>query len=396
MPATARMLLASLAAALLAGCSAVPTPRGRLGSLPYPGLFTFYVALDPDALGRHRYESFPPPWSEKGLGLIYCRRAGFIDVSHVRWTIDWTRYLALRARDAMRRGRKALTLDGPDRGTLRLTFDPPPGLDAATLDALAITIGQRSTYDLGLWHEVISWYGYRSSGVWPEDRSAFTWDDLTAHLVGMDVVGRALAAEFAAGEAADASTFDRDVTADLDREMADLGAVPPAETTAAARRVEGEWWTGSDPLKRFFDTGFDGSPVRPWLVTGVPTFPEQTPWAYALPTLADVNGRDLSGSFGMEMEPHIFEADRVRADLPDRPRWIRFDRDLPVLITTVRRRMREKYGPGFDTPEPGGYVAAPPSAAGSAGGASKESPAYTSASGRSMSIDSSRATASKP
>lgn len=360
MPAAARVLSAALALVFVSGCAGPSAPRGRLGSLPYPGLLTFYVALDPAALGRHRYEAFPPSWGERGLGLIYCRRAGFIDISHVRWTIDWTRYLALRARDALRRGDRTLTMDGPDHGTLRLTFDPPPDLDAATHDALAITIGQRAAYDLGLWHEVISWHGYRSSGVWQEDRSAFTWDDLTAHLVGMEVAGRALAIEFAAGSAADAAAFDRDVTADLNRELADLGAVPPAETTAAARLVEGEWWRGSDPLKRFFDTGLSGAPVRPWLVSGVATFPEQPPWAYTLPSLLDVHGRDLSWSFAMEMEPHIRETADVLADLPDRPRWIRFDRDLPPLIAAVRRRMLAKFGRGFDDPSPGGYVAAVP------------------------------------
>ncbi len=352
----ARWSAAALLPLLLIGCASPPAPRSRLGSLPYPGLFTFYVAVDPDALGRHRYEGFPPAWSERGLGLIYCRRAGFLDVSHVRWTIDWTRYLALRARDALRNGVGVLKIDGPDKDTLRLTFTPPPDLDAATVDALSIRIGQRVAYDLGLWHEVISWYGYRSSGVWPEDRSAFTWDDLTAHLVGMEVAGRALASEFAAPAAADPAAFDRDVTVLLDREMADLGAVPPAETTAAARRVESLWWRGSDPLKRFFDTGLAGRPVRPWLVDGVATFPAAPTWSYTLPSLSDVNGRDLSGAFSMEMQPHIFESARVRADLPGRPRWIRPARDLPILIATVRRRMREKFGEGFDTPTPGGYV----------------------------------------
>ena len=352
-PATRWPVLALL---LLTGCASPPQPRGRLGSLPYPGMFTFYVALDPAAMGRHRYEDFPPPWSERGLGLIYTRRGGFLDVSHVRWTIDWTRYLALRVRTALRRGDKTLIIDGPDRDTLRLTFDPPADLDAATVDALSIRVGQRVAYDLGLWHEVISWYGYRSSGVWPEDRSAFTWDDVTAHLVGLEIAGRALAVEFAEGDAADASQFDSDVTVELNRELADLGAVPPEETTAAARRVEGAWWRGSDPLKRFFDTGLDGTPVRPWLVAGVATFPDARPAEFALPTLANVNGRDLTGSYAMEMQPHIFEAGRVRADLPEHPTWLRPTRDLPILIAAVRRRMRQKFGSGFDDPAACGFA----------------------------------------
>src|SRR5687768_2411742 len=74
------------------GCNGAP--RGRLGALPYPGMTTLYATADPENLGRHRYGGLPRLFErdEASRGIIYTARGGFLDVAHVRITVDRVRY----------------------------------------------------------------------------------------------------------------------------------------------------------------------------------------------------------------------------------------------------------------------------------------------------------------
>src|SRR5262245_17318752 len=98
------------------GCSTaerkegLPGPRDRLGALPFPGAFTLYHASDPDFLGKHCYERSAMLAADEADGIVYTRRAGFIDLAHVRITIDTVRYCTEEIRAAQARGHSSVTL----------------------------------------------------------------------------------------------------------------------------------------------------------------------------------------------------------------------------------------------------------------------------------------------
>ena len=86
---------AVLGAACAGGCaSSAGAPRMRLGSLPFPGVFSLYEEANPDDMGVHCAGTTLARIGQKGereRGTLYTRRAGFIDVSHMRESIDWVR-----------------------------------------------------------------------------------------------------------------------------------------------------------------------------------------------------------------------------------------------------------------------------------------------------------------
>src|SRR5262245_33445219 len=91
--ALTRTIFCLLAAS--AGCSAsMGSPRDRHGALPFPGVFTFYRTADAADLGRHRYERMPRVLRKEEVenAIIYTTRAGFLDVAHIRITVDCARF----------------------------------------------------------------------------------------------------------------------------------------------------------------------------------------------------------------------------------------------------------------------------------------------------------------
>src|SRR5215218_5176260 len=120
-----------------AGCG--DTPRSRLGALPFPGPFTLYTTADPDRLGRHRYGHSPRflRADEKERGLIYTTRAGFIDMAHLRMTIDWTRYYTRLLRRAILADRRQVKLAGMEDCPLYVTLNYPTGWSELSADERA-------------------------------------------------------------------------------------------------------------------------------------------------------------------------------------------------------------------------------------------------------------------
>ena len=348
------LILLSLALAA-SGCKGAP--RSRLGALPFPGKLTLYNAVDPERLGRHRYGWVPRFFrtDEKQRGILYTTRAGFLDVAHVRITIDQARYCTRAFADAIDRGDTAFRLAGPNQSVWHVTLnyppdwpDLPPEERRALADELALRCGQRLGYLMLTWHELITWFGYRNVFVVDERRSAFLPDDVMSHVVGLRVADRAFRQSGTAREVSDDT-----VTAALAAELADLGAVPPAQTDAAARAVAGHWYADGEPLKRQPDVGLESGVVRPWLVPGLPfALAPAEPEAFPLPRLDDVAGRHLSGFCTAEVEPRILEAGRMRRHLPGRPARFSAERDLPLLLRVVREQMHHTFGPEVDEPWP--------------------------------------------
>ncbi len=336
------------------GCSSpVDAPRDRLGALPFPGMMTLYTPADPADLGRHRYASWPRliGEDERERGIIYTTRAGFLDLAHVRIAIDHTRFCTRAVRVAIDAGRTEVALPGPDQSVFHVALDYAPGwpgLSAREREqaaaAAARQVGQRVAYLMLTWHEVTTWFGYRTFFL-DESRSAFAYDDSVSHLVGMRVAERAMADG--------ARPFDEAVTAELAAELRRLGAVKPEQTDQAARAVEGVWWAGEQPLKRHADVYAGecaGDVLRPWLVARLPFAAGAVAEEFPLPrarcdTTAAVRA-------AVEIEPRITQAHAMRALLPGKPDRFGDDRDVPALLRAVRAQMLAKYGPEVGVPWP--------------------------------------------
>ncbi len=141
----------------------------KLGDLEIPG-YSVSNILEVEDLGRHEYDNgFLTVNQDLGRfvtvetnGLIYTCRGGFIDVAHVRDNADMTLFLATRIVLDMWAPRP-VTLEG-DGAIRRVVLKPiPPELiESVGPWEVAVTLAQWASYQISIWHEIVTWYGYES------------------------------------------------------------------------------------------------------------------------------------------------------------------------------------------------------------------------------------------
>ncbi len=353
---------------LIVGCAPIDRPTMRTGSLPYPGLFTLYADVDPSDLGHHRYRGNVMPVlfaDEASRGIVYTCRAGFLDMSHVRDSIDLTRYYYLAFADAVRDGESHVVVYGFSPCRFHVTLDLPAewSLDAWAdtsassnhdrkqplpdeLDDALIDLAAQTAWITTTWYEFLQWYGYKSAGVISERRSAFTYDDIIAHAVGGDVARRALR------HSRCDDTFNDAATDELERTLEELEALSPEQTYDATRAVEGQWWEGGQAIRRQLDLGLEDGSIKPWLVRDFAPCPDREPEPYDVPPLIDALRPDGEPLARIEIEMRILEAGAIRAAVPDQPQRLVPHRDFPHLIADMRADLAEQFGESFDEPYP--------------------------------------------
>lgn len=340
-----------LAGVLLGGCAA--EPKVRLGALPFRGMGLYSVA-DPEDLGEHRYRShFPFFDRERERGIIYTKRCGFIDISHVRSTADQTRLATLKLQRALAAGDELVEFRvALDRTRVHLNIDYPTGWYVLSRDRqqelifeLALGQSQRVCNALGTWHEIITWLGYETLPLISEKHSAFTYDDTVAHLIGVRAAGRALQSSEA--------DFDRAMTAAIDVELARVGAVGPAETRRAVEAVRGSWWRWGRAIKRHLDPAVVDGHLTPMLVPGFEPADPDDPQdeLLLLPSLTQIDSGpiDPDRMFTVRLQPEFSRWRRMREVLPDQPAIVDPEVHLPMLVEVVRQQMREEIGPDVDS-----------------------------------------------
>jgi hypothetical protein len=309
-------------------------PKPRMGGLPYPGAFTFFDPVDAGDLGDHAYAGQTGSKSEKDRGMVYTCRGGFIDIAHARKTIDLCKFAAVRFELALMNDWSAFQIKSrePSIYYVRLQYPAfwkslPAPEKQALAHQLSIRLAQRMAMTMVTWHEVLTWYGYQASGIFPEKQSAFTYDDTGTHAFGVLVGGRALS---------DSREWDQAVTAAMSSTLRELGAVTPSQTLAAAQRVEGAWWSGFEPLKRQVESGLD-RPVEAWIVRGLPFCRDAVPHQYQPPEIGSIQGRDFRGLVRVEIDPNTGQANDIRRAVPGHPSLIDVDKHLPLILEQIRR-----------------------------------------------------------
>lgn len=349
------ILLLTLAL-MLSACKAHDTPSMRLGSLPYPGPFTLFAQADPDDLGTHHYAPFSEFLvNENSRGILYSCQAGFLDLSHVRDTIDLSWHYYVNFSEALLAGehevavyafspcRYHVTFHLPEEWGLPENVESlPPDLNEAVIE-LSLQLAWTAT----AWYEFLQFFGYKSAGLIPEERSAFTYDDMMAHAVGVDVARKAIRVANTKHE------FNKAATVELDRMFDHIKIVPPEEMKRAVQLVHGEWWTGwSGAIKRHLDVGHETGTLTPWLVRDLEYCGDIEPEPFDVPPLIDSLRPDGAPLATIEIDMRMFEAGAIRSAIPGQPERIIPHLHFPYLIEHAREVFTDQFGPDFDQPYP--------------------------------------------
>ncbi len=208
-----------------------------------------------DKLGSHRYLSH----KGEGIGIIYTRKGGFVDMGHLRDCADWTAYLYTYIKYLKEKGfNKPLKL-GVEGGEKELAFIRPELIDSINIYELAGKIA----YELSLWHEISTWFGASYVPLLPERYSSFSPEDLFSNLLGVRLGIEALKSPL---------NYDSAMTQILRHTLDTLGAVTTAGGTyEAMKKTEELWWTKRKSLpsrkillKRYFSNDLY---LLPWLIT---------------------------------------------------------------------------------------------------------------------------------
>jgi len=335
-----------------------------VGAVPVPG-FSLSNMRDADDIGPHKYNIwlFETATREEkrqirreNNGLVYTCRGGFIDIAHVRDCADLTVYLTAQLERRLHEGGE---FDLSDQGGKRRVRLQP--VDARRIEQLgrrriAVEIASWITFQVAVWHEIATWYGYASLPGWPEKVSAFTPEDNYSNLLGIKIASGIILRR----DSSDELQYNRSMGSWLHMALLRLHAVPKEKATAAMRSVDGLWWDSRLRLpdwklvtRRTFDVG---PMLEPWLVADAqpPGSTAEFGCGRAGPPLKLRNPSSYAGiqfdRFAtLEIEP---SANLVTSGLalPANGNGRLTQRDFPRIIEEIRRENAETFGPKADQP----------------------------------------------
>ncbi len=341
--------------------------RVSIGGLTVPGV-EIVNTVGVDDLGLHKYDngalalqaSRPgaPVINDERNGLLYTCRGGFIDTAHVRDWADMTLFLSVRIGQLLETGG---TIGLPDEGATRQVIVQPMRkklIDEYGRARLAVPMAQWAAFQLSVWHEIVTWYGWSATGVFSEQASSFSPEDLYSNLLGIKLAG-VLIYDGAVGSEV---LYNESMNVALRTLLPRLGAVPGKVAREAAQSIDGVWWNSELKLpendlviRRNFSIG---PKVTPWLVTqsklpralapGVAARCGETPRPVPLRLPETVAGAPISKRVTVAIDV----AEQFSQHLPSANPHGRTitQEDFPRLIGRIRTAAGEKFGPGFDKP----------------------------------------------
>jgi hypothetical protein len=330
------VIIVSSSLALICGCSFNNEPQPRLGSYATTTLGTIF--LDANNLGRHDYEH---ALTERD-GVAYTCRGGDIDIAHVRIAADYVYYIYNKTRKTLLRDRPELSFNlNTDLSVFHVTFQYPdywkdasPEVKEKIADEMALELSQYFSYTLSTWHEVLTWFGYKSLWVFPEFPSAFSWEDNYSNLVGARLGAEAIEDT--------QHDFDTAMTIALKKELEHLGVQSRETAREASQKMKFKWWEGTTFVvfvlmkERNMDLGYVDGMVTPTLIPDV--CKDQTPLSYPLPT----HNTPAKYGFTMDLviEPKEFEKDKILKIIhPDGgSKFIRPSTDLSLIMSYISRQ----------------------------------------------------------
>lgn len=311
-------------------------PKKRLGSYASPTLGTFF--LEPNQLGTHGYRF---DLKEKN-GIVYTCKAGHVDISHVREAADWTAYLAAITYKNLYSGNCDFSFVLKEGSVCFVRLSYPDNWqtmsliekESLTFD-IAVKLGEYFGYTAGTWHEILTWYGYKSKMVFSEFPSAFSWEDTFSNLLGCNIGAYALRdTNF---------SYEDSVRYTIDKAIQELDAQPAEVAKDAAEKVRGLWFTGKIPpfvnmLKRNFDTGLGDGFVTPILVDSVCQCQNAIAKSHPAPNLNFLAEKGFKMKF--QIEPNVWEEQKIlkvvsNNENPPR-KYIEPERDFAVIMNHIQ------------------------------------------------------------
>jgi hypothetical protein len=336
--------------------------RVRVGAVPIPG-FRIGNIIGPDEVGPHTYDSGAMTRSSQagysgfrhreGNGLLYTCRGGFIDTAHVRDYVDWTAYLASALARNLSTG---TTIEFPDEGGQRRIVSKPIDQDAINrhgIARIASPMAQWIGFQLSIWHEIATWFGWSWTKTFPETASAFSPEDLYSNVLGVKLFAAMVPRYSARTE----YLFNSTVDSWLEVVFEHLDSVPKSVGIEAMHSVDQQWWDSSRrlpdkelTLRRNFDTD---EQITPWLVSA----------GLAPESLREICGDDPNpvtisipdGIMGLKFSDWVSLQIEVDDNLAAQAPFTEIGRsvtqaDFPRIIEAIREQNRKEFGPDADQP----------------------------------------------
>jgi hypothetical protein len=177
---------------------------------------------------------------------------------------------------------------------------------------ISIRLAQYCAYTACTWHEILTWFGYKSVGFYPEFHSSFSCEDTFSDLLGSSVGVLALQDT--------EHVFGQGVTLALDRELKKLGFQTRDTAMRASRTVKGRWFSGGllfvDTKRRNFDIGLNDGLITPWIVPTSSKGGGEKVQSYPIPDPDCLCEHGFSMRF--EIEPREWEKGKIlRIVYPD-------------------------------------------------------------------------------
>lgn len=322
----------------ISGCQ-IGAPRPRTGSLASS---THGIAfLNPDKLGEHNY-SFGP--FEKN-GIVYTCKGGHIDIAHLRWNADYTKYLVEKTRETLLKKKKGFSFNLTwEISFHKVSFDYPDYWDSLRQEEreeiankIAFEVGPYLAFNATTWHEILTWFGVHFIGFEPEFNSAFSWEDVYSNLLGTEIAIKALNDP--------EHNYDKAMAIAIDKELKELGVQPKEVAIQAASQMKGKWYKTSlivTMKKRNIDIGLDDGYVTPVLSPGICESAE--------PELRPVPNLDILAEYKFtmkyEIQPNEFEKGKMLkvAHQNKKGKTIQPSEHYPNLIDHIKKEAVEKYG----------------------------------------------------
>jgi len=352
--------------AKLRPCCAFGTQmKVSMGSLPVP-LVSLGNVVGADDLGPHKYDnglvtvdsSDHRGWIDlEKNGVAYTCRGGFIDTAHVRDNADLTIALFAQLLRTMDAGG---AIELPEQGaTLRALVKPVKreNLERYGHVELALAGAQWLAFQVSIWHEIATWYGFAAMKMWPERVSAFSPEDLYSNLLGIK-----LAAGIASNRGAQSEiSFNRNMDAWLQQALKRLDAVPKDSGVTAMQSVDGLWWDSQARLpdwhfvrRRNMDVG---GKIHPWRIEQARGKDrsgsaldecKETPPPLALRNPDGFEGLAFRDALTLEIE--VGEPMAAGFPFPDPGSRTVTQEDYPAIIASIRKENAAEFGEGADRP----------------------------------------------
>ncbi|MHC4293791.1 MAG: DUF4056 domain-containing protein [Planctomycetota bacterium] len=324
-------------------------PRIRIGSVVTPLIWTKYVECE--QLGKHGYKF----GNLEENGIIYTCQAGHVDIAHVRNNADWTAHLSAIVYDNLRRNNTSFDFKVENDSIYHVELKYPdnwqtysPVAKYRAMKDVSIGLGQYFTYIASIWHEMITWFGYKSRGIYSEFHSAFSWEDSFSNVLGSSLGVLALLDNL--------HSYDEAMTILLHQQIENFEPQSSDVAREVTQQLEGQWISSHiisvEMRKRNFDVGLIDGYVTPVILALGCEDQDDTPLEIKAPSTDFLNEYGFSMKF--EIEPREWERRKILEIIYPQPDSAdqRIDPRLHFvkILEHIKQADAQKYGKNVKSP----------------------------------------------